>query len=161
MSDSLRPHGLQHARLSHFYHCLVEFAQTSIHQVEDAIQPSHPLLPTSLAFSLSQHQGLYWGTHRKLPHTRMHTDDWAYEGFGLPWWLRWWQICLQCGRPGFNPWVGKIPWKRERLPTPVFCPGKLHGRYIVHRVAKSQTRPSDFHFHFASLYVYSSELVNV
>ena len=20
-------------------------------------------------------------------------------------------VCLQCGRPGFNPWVGKIPWR--------------------------------------------------
>ena len=29
-------------------------------------------------------------------------------------------ICLQCRRPGFDPWVGKIPWKREQLPTPVF-----------------------------------------
>ena len=27
---------------------------------------------------------------------------------------------LHCGRPGLNPWVGKIPWGRERLPTPVF-----------------------------------------
>ena len=27
---------------------------------------------------------------------------------------------LQCGRTGFNPWVGKIPWRRKRLPTPVF-----------------------------------------
>ena len=27
---------------------------------------------------------------------------------------------LQCGRPGFNPWVGKVPWRRDRLPTPVF-----------------------------------------
>ena len=23
-------------------------------------------------------------------------------------------------RPGFNPWVGKICWRRDRLPTPVF-----------------------------------------
>ena len=23
------------------------------------------------------------------------------------------KICLQCRRPGFNPWVGKIPWRRE------------------------------------------------
>ena len=28
---------------------------------------------------------------------------------GLPWWLRWERICLQCGKPRFNPWVGKIP----------------------------------------------------
>ena len=27
---------------------------------------------------------------------------------------------MQCGRPEFNPWVGKIPWRRDRLPTPVF-----------------------------------------
>ena len=29
---------------------------------------------------------------------------------------------------GFNPWVGKIPWRRERLPTPVFLPGEFHGQ---------------------------------
>ena len=28
---------------------------------------------------------------------------------------------------GFNPWVRKIPWRRERQPTPVFLPGKSHG----------------------------------
>ena len=27
-------------------------------------------------------------------------------------------------------WVGKIPWRRERLPTPVFCPGEFHGQGI-------------------------------
>ena len=27
---------------------------------------------------------------------------------------------LQCRRPQFNSWVGKIPWRRDRLPTPVF-----------------------------------------
>ena len=33
----------------------------------------------------------------------------SYAQKGLPWWLRWQRICLQCRRPGFNPWVGKIP----------------------------------------------------
>ena len=28
-----------------------------------------------------------------------------------------------------NPWVGKIPWRRERLPTPVFWPGEFYGLY--------------------------------
>ena len=41
-------------------------------------------------------------------------------------WLRWWRVCLQCGKLGFNPWVRKIPWKREWQPTPVFLPGKSH-----------------------------------
>ena len=39
------------------------------------------------------------------------------------------KIHLQCWRPGFDPWVGKIPWRRERLPTPVFWPGEFHGLY--------------------------------
>ena len=47
---------------------------------------------------------------------------------GLPWWLRWQRILLQYGRPGFDPWVGKIPWRREQLPTPVFLPGEFHGQ---------------------------------
>ena len=35
---------------------------------------------------------------------------------------------IYCGRPGFNPWVGKIPWRRKWQPTPVFLPGESHGR---------------------------------
>ena len=43
--------------------------------------------------------------------------------------LGWERICLQCRRPEFNTWVGKIPWGRERLPTPVFWPREIHGLY--------------------------------
>ena len=32
-------------------------------------------------------------------------------------------ITVAMGRPGFDPWVGKIPWRREWQPTPVFFPG--------------------------------------
>ena len=41
------------------HHQLPEFTQTRVHWVSDAIQPSHPLLFPSPAFSLSQHQGLF------------------------------------------------------------------------------------------------------
>ena len=42
------------------HHHLPEFAQTHVHWVGDAIQPSHPLLsPSPLAFNLPQHQGLF------------------------------------------------------------------------------------------------------
>ena len=34
----------------------------------------------------------------------------------------------QCRRCGFNPWVGKIPWRRKWQPTPVFSPGESHGQ---------------------------------
>ena len=42
---------------------------------------------------------------------------------------RYWgiSIYLQCRRPGFDPWVGKIPWRRKWQPTPVLWPGKFHG----------------------------------
>ena len=36
-------------------------------------------------------------------------------------------ICLQCRRQGFDPWVGKIPWRRKWQPTPVLLPEKFHG----------------------------------
>ena len=35
---------------------------------------------------------------------------------------------LNCRRPRFNPWVRKIPWRREWQPTPIFLPGDLHGQ---------------------------------
>ena len=38
------------------------------------------------------------------------------------------RLGLQCRRSGFDPWVGKIPWRREWLPTPVFLPGKSMDR---------------------------------
>ena len=37
----------------------LELTQTRVHRVGNAIQPSHPLLPSSSAFKLSQHQGLF------------------------------------------------------------------------------------------------------
>ena len=56
VSDSLWPHGLQHARLP----CPSPNAQTHVHQVSDAIQPFHLLSsPSPPAFNLSQHQGLF------------------------------------------------------------------------------------------------------
>ena len=36
--------------------------------------------------------------------------------------------CLQCRRPGFDPLVGKILWRRAWQPTPVFLPGESHGQ---------------------------------
>ena len=36
-------------------------------------------------------------------------------------------VCLQCGRPRFNPWFRTIPWRRKWQPTPVLLPEKSHG----------------------------------
>ena len=51
-------------------------------------------------------------------------------------------------------WVQSLgcedPWRRERLPTPVFWPGEFHGLYNPWG-AKSWTQLNDFHFHFLAL----------
>ena len=59
VSDSLQPHGLQHSGPP-VHHQLRELAQTHVHRVGDAIQPSHPLSsPSPPALNLSQHQGIF------------------------------------------------------------------------------------------------------
>ena len=59
MSSSLQPHGLQHFPVLHY---LLEFAQTHVHLVSDAIQPSHHLLPLLLLPSV-----LIFPASRSLP----------------------------------------------------------------------------------------------
>ena len=34
--------------------------------------------------------------------------------------------CRRCKRYRFDPWVGKIPWRRKWQPTPIYLPGKFH-----------------------------------
>ena len=52
--------------------------------------------------------------------------------------------CRRRKRCRFDPWVGKIPWRRDWQPTPVFLPGEYNGRgawwATVHRVTKSRTQ---------------------
>ena len=36
--------------------------------------------------------------------------------------------CKRGKRCGFDPWVGKIPWRRKLQPIPVYLPGKFHGQ---------------------------------
>ena len=69
--------------------------------------------------------------------SKMHRE--VREGFykplvitsGVLWWKR---IRLQCGRPEFDLPKGKIPWRRERLPTPIFWPGEFHRLYRSRRI---------------------------
>ena len=36
--------------------------------------------------------------------------------------------CRRPRRPGFDPCIEKIPWRRKWQPTPVFLPGESHGQ---------------------------------
>ena len=64
---------------------------------------------------------------------------------------RWSRIRLQYGshrRHRFDPWVGKIPWRRQWQPTPVFLPKKSHGQRSLAGYSpkglKDRTRPSNY-----------------
>ena len=73
---------------------------------------------------------------------------------GLPLWLSWCRIRLQCRRPGFGPWVGRSPG--EGIGYPLQYSGLENSMVcIVHGVAKSQTRLSDFHNYLLKIISFS------
>ena len=55
--------------------------------------------------------------------------------------------CRRCKRPGFHPWVKKIPWRRKWQPTSEFLPGKSMDRgawrATIHGVTKCWIQFSD------------------
>ena len=50
------------------------------------------------------------------------------NSLGHPWCLSGKESTCQCRRPRFDPWVRKIPWRREWQSMSVFLPGKSHGQ---------------------------------
>ena len=66
-----------------------------------------------------------------VTYTHTHTYIYIELFYGFPRWCSGKEPTCQCRRhktPGFNPWVGKIPWRRTWQPTPGFLPGESHGR---------------------------------
>ena len=72
--------------------------------------------------------GRWWGTGRPSVLQSMRSQRVAHEWeteqqqwnlWQFPWWLSSKESALQCRRCGFNPWVGKILWRRKWQPTPV------------------------------------------
>ena len=91
---------------------------------------SFPPPPTAVENLHSSPQALYLNTTPSLSaeeldscFRRLYRDCWASLMTQM---VK--NSCLQCRRPGFDPWVGKMPCRREWLPTPVFLPGKSHGQ---------------------------------
>ena len=69
--------------------------------------------------------------------------------------------CRRCNRRGFDPWVGKIPWRRVWQPTPVFLPGESPGQrslsgYRHRRVGKSGTQLKRLSVHMQLTYPHYS-----
>ena len=104
MSNSSRPHGLQPTGLLHPWDFPGKGTGLGCHCL---------LWLLIINANINEHT-----------HTHTHTHTYIY---GLPWWLRQLRIWLQCRRPRFNPWIRKISWRTEWLPTPVFLSGEFHG----------------------------------
>ena len=59
---------------------------------------------------------------------------------GLSRWFSGKESPCECRRCRFNPWVGKIPWRRKWQPTLVFWPGKPHGQEEPDRLQSMRSR---------------------
>ena len=89
--------------------------------------------PSLLSYSFvcfSMHQEFH-----QMP-TRQKQSHWTLKNsYIVPWFI--FTTLVACkdsketacneGRPRFDPWIEKIPWRREWLPSPVFLPGESHG----------------------------------
>ena len=117
MSDSVRPHRLQPTRLPCPWDSPGKNTRVGCHfllqcmkgKSESEVAQSCPTLHNLMDCSLSGFLGP-WNFPGKS------------TGVGCNF------LHQQCRRPGFNPWVQKIPWKREWQPAPVFLLGKSHGQ---------------------------------
>ena len=65
------------------------------------------------------------------------------EAVGLPCSSNGKEICLQYRRLRFDPWVGKILWRREWQSTPVFLPRKSQGQRSLAGYSRWSHRESD------------------
>ena len=132
---------------------------------------------------LDSHRNCIWGAISANPQLSRHKKSFSATILGrlvmsffyfkvlvsnrkLPWFRRS-RIRLQCRKPGFDPWVRKIPWRRKWQPTPVFLPGEFHGqRSLVgysswgckffYKVLASNMKHSIYYFDNYSLKIYNA-----
>ena len=137
VTHSLWPHGLQQASLP----CqspAPEFAQTHVHWVGDAIQPSHPLLSSSPAFNLSQH------------HFSVKIYTWYYHLFLKTFGSGGKEFAHNVGDLGLNPESRRSPGEGNGNPLQYSClENPMNGGTLwatVLGVTKSQIKLRNFTF---------------
>ena len=80
-------------------------------------------LPQSLLCSMKEQSHSLSGSYKEhLPCLKLVLAQWQWLGGKEPT-----SQCRRHRRCGFDPWAGKIPWRRKWQPTPVFLPGESHG----------------------------------
>ena len=96
--------------------------------------PAHISLSESVSWELCSSDAYKWKTqtyiyihiHRTYIHLFIYM--YIYSTSGFPGGSEVKETACQCRRPRFNPWIRKIPRKKEWQPTPVFLPGESHGQ---------------------------------
>ena len=116
VSNSLRPHEPQHWSPGlPVHHQLLEFTQTYVHWVSDAIQPSHPLWsPSRPAFNLSQHQGLFKWVSSSHQVAKVLEFQLQHQSFQWIFMKRWWVLRLGLKKGEFSLWLFLsecLPWE--------------------------------------------------
>ena len=102
-------------------------SQAVLEAVTWVIPIHHPTQIKSPPFSLSIHKSNY----RSTAYGELSLPDGSVQRVHLP------------RRHGFDPWVGKIPWRRKRQPTPVFVPAKSMDRGAWRATVRGATQDSD------------------
>ena len=103
VSDSLRPHESQNTRIS-IHHQLPEVTETYVHQVSDAIQPSHPLSsPSPPAPNPSQHQILFQWVNSSPEMSIIYSN------------FEFWIIFFASGRNFFTKLVDELPSSKNNI----------------------------------------------
>ena len=146
MSDSLRLHESQHATSLPVHHQLLEFTQTRVYRVSDAIQPFHPLLsPFPPAANPSQHQSLFqWvSSSHVVPYISVAHLPLSFPGGSIvknpP---------VNAADMSYIHGSGRLLGEGHGNPLQCSClenpTGRGAWRATFHGVAKSWTRPSDW-----------------
>ena len=84
---------------------------------------------------------------------------WVNSGYGFPSVSGGKASAHNAGRPGFDPRVGKIPWRRKWQPTPVPLPGKADGQRSLVSYSPWGCKELDMteQIHFTSLQIQDSK----
>ena len=98
-----------------FSACLRLHSSAKLHAVI-----TQPLLSQYCVQKMSHLLSLCWDGASSLA--------WKKEALGFPGGSDGKESACNAGDPGFDPWVGKISWRRAWKPTPVFLPGKSQAR---------------------------------
>ena len=117
-----------------FMSTLLMFTEAPSHTLNEPwwdLEPSSPMALKQLRdciLSPLSPNGQMWP---RLGQSGTHSGPWVrglWAKEGLPWWISGKESTCQFRRHRFDPWVGKIPWRRKWQPTPVLLLGKSYGQ---------------------------------